>query len=52
MKKDYNTLAKHFLPLGDQEKLTKDEVVKMLQERTVKFTEEEIRSHWPEKKPQ
>lgn len=52
MTKDYNTLAKHFLPLGDQAKLTRDELVKMLQERTVKFTEEEIRKHWPKKKPQ
>lgn len=50
MKKDYDTLARHFLPLGnEQAKLTKMEVIKMLQERTRKFTDEEIRRHWPSK---
>lgn len=51
MKKDYDTLATHFLPLGnDQAKLTKLEIKKMLEERTRKFTDEEIRRHWPVKK--
>lgn len=48
MKKDYNTLARHFLPLGhDQAKLTKVEIMKMLEDRTRRFTDEEINKHWP-----
>jgi hypothetical protein len=52
MKHDYKTLAKHFLPLGDQGKMSEKEVLKMLQDRTKVFTEDEIRKHWSSKKPQ
>lgn len=52
MTKNYSKLANHFIPLGDQAKLGKNQVMEMLEERTKIFTREEIEKHWPAKKPQ
>lgn len=49
---DYKTLARHFIPLGEQKNLNTQEVMGMLEERTRKFTKDEIARHWPVKKAQ
>jgi hypothetical protein len=42
--KDYKTLAKCLVPIGDQIALTMDERIAMLKRHTRPFTEEEIRT--------
>jgi hypothetical protein len=42
MMKDYKTLAKCLVPIGDQIGLTMDERAAMLKRTTRRFTEEEI----------
>jgi len=41
-RKDYGVLADHFVPLGDQRKLSRDEVIAMLRRKTRRFTEAEL----------
>lgn len=41
--KDYHTLAKCMIPIGDQIKLTLDERVALLKKHTKQFSEEEVR---------
>ncbi len=41
--KDYHTLAKCMIPIGDQIHLTLDERVALLKKHTRQFSEEEIR---------
>ncbi|EGX87922.1 fatty acid desaturase [Cordyceps militaris CM01] len=42
--KDYHTLAKCMVPIGDQIQLTLDERVNLLKRHTMRFSEEEIRA--------
>lgn len=43
LRKDYETLAKCLVPIGDQIDLTMEQKVNMLRRLTRRFTEEEIR---------
>lgn len=42
--KDYATLAKCMVPIGDQMKLSMDDRITLLKRCTLKFTEEELRA--------
>jgi hypothetical protein len=50
MIKDYETLAKCLVPMGDQIQLTMEGRVELLKKLTRKFTEEQIREKYPPKK--
>ncbi|KAK7419488.1 hypothetical protein QQX98_003257 [Neonectria punicea] len=50
MMKDYDTLAKCMVPLGNQIELTMEGRIELLKKLTRKFTEEEIRAKYPVKK--
>lgn len=43
MLKDYQTLAKCMVPIGDQISMTLDERAALLKSHTRKFTEEDVR---------
>lgn len=45
--KDYLTLAKCLVPIGDQMDLTLEERAEMLRRHTRRFSEEEIREKFP-----
>jgi hypothetical protein len=45
--KDYQHLARCLVPIGDQISLTLDERAQMLQDRTRRFSEEEIKKKFP-----
>ncbi|KAH6887998.1 hypothetical protein B0T10DRAFT_489278 [Thelonectria olida] len=50
MIKDYETLAKCLVPMGDQIQLTMEGRIELLKKLTRKFTEEQIREKYPPKK--
>lgn len=43
MTKDYDKLAKHLVPMGDQIGMSHEELVALLKCKTRRFTEEDIR---------
>ena len=47
MIRDYDTLAKCLVPMGDQIHLTMEGRIALLKKLTRKFTEEEIREKYP-----
>lgn len=50
MMKDYDTLAKCLVPMGDQIELTMEGRVALLKKLTRKFSEEQILEKYPPKK--
>lgn len=44
LRKDYKYLAEHLVPIGEQTRMSTLELAAMLQTKTKKFSEEEIRS--------
>lgn len=44
MQKDYNHIAKCFVPIGEQENMSHQEVVEMLKTKTKRFNKEDIRN--------
>lgn len=50
MIKDYETLAKCMVPLGDQIQLTMEGRIELLKKLTRKFTDEQIKEKYPPKK--
>ena len=51
LRKDYDTLAKCMVPIGDQVKLTHQEKMDLLRTKTKRFTEEEIRQKFEKHAP-
>jgi hypothetical protein len=46
MRKDYDTLARCLVPIGEQVGMTHEEIMGMLKRKTRAFSEEEIRAKW------
>ncbi len=49
MMKDYDTLAKCLVPMGDQIKLSMEGRVRLLKRLTKRFTEEDVRRTFPQR---